>query len=168
MSLHDRAVDHIQTVARFRCQRVENPLPDAAPRPTIEAIVRGRVGPIAFRQVTPRHASAQHVEYRIHDPAVVGTSALSALRHQRLQQSPFLVAQIKSHDPPPSTVNHVRRYFSMDYLGTDPKVLGSYVIVSALLRQMDQTVPHSWYQKLERNPSRGDFLCSIKEGRARL
>jgi hypothetical protein len=42
------------------------------------------------------------------DLAIVGASALSALRHQRLKQSPFVVAQIKSHDPPPATVNHVR------------------------------------------------------------
>ena len=40
MCLHDRAVDQIQTVARFCCQRVENLLPDAAARPPIEAIVR--------------------------------------------------------------------------------------------------------------------------------
>ena len=38
VSFHDGAVDQIQTVARFGCQRIEGPLPDAASRPAIEAI----------------------------------------------------------------------------------------------------------------------------------
>ena len=32
--LHDSAVDQIKTVTRLRCQRVENPLPDAVSSPT--------------------------------------------------------------------------------------------------------------------------------------
>jgi len=32
----------------------------------------------------------------------------------------FLIAQIKSHDPPPRTVNHVRLNYSIIYAGTDP------------------------------------------------
>jgi hypothetical protein len=39
MGFHDPIIDQIQTVARFRCQGVENPLPDAASRPTFEAVV---------------------------------------------------------------------------------------------------------------------------------
>ena len=108
MSFYDCAVDQIQTVARFRCQRVENPLPDAASGPTVEAIVSGRVRPIAFRQIAPGHPGAQHVKYRVHDPTIVSTCALATFRHQRLKKSPIVIAQIKSHDPPPTTVNHVR------------------------------------------------------------
>lgn len=29
--------------------------------------------------------------------------------------------QIKSHDPPPRTVNHLRSNYSIRYLGADPK-----------------------------------------------
>jgi hypothetical protein len=120
MGFQDGAVDQIQTVARLGCQRVENPLPDAAPRPAIETIVGRCVGPIALRQVAPRHPGAQHVEYRVHDLAIVNAGTLSAPRHQRLEKSPFVVAQIKSHGPPPSTENHVRLAFSRSYRSTDP------------------------------------------------
>ena len=124
MGFYDRAVDQIQTVARFRCQSVENPLPDAASRPTIEAIVSRRVRPIAFRKIAPRHPSAQHVKYRVHDPSIVNACAHSTFRHQRLQKSPLVIAQIKSHDPPPDTVNHVQPCFSIIYVGTDPSAGG--------------------------------------------
>ena len=120
MSFHDRAVDQVQAVARFRCQGVENSLPDAASGPAVKAIVRCRVGSIALRQIAPRHPRAQHVKYCIHDLSIVSPSALAASRHQRLERSPFIIAQVKSHDPPPSTVNHVRSNYSMIYLGTDP------------------------------------------------
>ena len=39
MGFYDGTVDQIQAVARFRCQGVENPLPDAASRPTIEGVL---------------------------------------------------------------------------------------------------------------------------------
>src|SRR6202042_442380 len=110
------------TVARFRCQRVENPLPDAASRPAVEAIVYRRIRPVAFRQIAPRHPGAQHVKYRVHNLPIVSAGAHSALRHQRLEKSPFLIAQIKSHDPPPSTVNHDHDDFSRTYVGTDPNL----------------------------------------------
>ena len=120
MGFHNRAIDQIKAVARFRCQSIENPLPDTAPRPTIEAIVSRCVRPIPFGQISPRHPRAQHVKYRVHNPTIVGARALSSFRHQRLQKSPFLIAQIKSHDPPPLTVNHDYCDFSRNYLSTDP------------------------------------------------
>jgi tripartite-type tricarboxylate transporter receptor subunit TctC len=36
--------------------------------------------------------------------------------------SPVVIAQIKSHDPPPATVNHVQCDFSRFYVGTDPSL----------------------------------------------
>ena len=59
-------------------------------------------------------------KYRVHDLAIVNPSALSTFRQQRFEKRPFLIAQIKSHDPPPRTVNHVRPNYSIIYLGTDP------------------------------------------------
>src|ERR1700704_3579200 len=122
MGFDDGAVDQIQTVARFRSKGIKNPFPDAASRPTVEAIVGCRVRPIAFRQIAPRHPGAQNVKYRVQDSSIVRASTLSALWHQRLKNSPFVIAQIKSHDPPPSTVNHVRSNYSIHYLGTDPNI----------------------------------------------
>src|SRR4029079_9829698 len=129
MSFHDGAVDQIQTVARLGGQGVKEAFPDAAPRPTIEPVVRRCVRPIALGQIAPRHSSAQHVKYRVHDLPIIRAGTLSAFRHQRLKQSPFVVAEIKSHDPPPSTVNHVRLNYSMSYLGTDPNIAGSAHVV---------------------------------------
>jgi len=120
MGFHDRTIDQIQGVARFRGQRVESPFPDATSRPTVEAIISRRVRPVAFWQIAPWHPGAQHVKYRVHDPSIVSARTPSTFRHQRLQKSPFLIAQIKSHDPPPTTVNHVRHCFSIIYVGTDP------------------------------------------------
>ena len=104
----------------FDASRVEDTLPDAPARPAVEPIISRCVRPVAFRQIAPRHTRAQHVKDRIHDPAIVNARALSALRHQRLEKCPFLIAQIKSHDPPPRTVNYVRSNYSIIYLGTDP------------------------------------------------
>src|ERR1035437_8733325 len=123
VSFHNGAIDQIHAVARFRCQLVENTLPDPTARPTVEAIISRRVGAIACRQIPPRHSGPQHVKYRIHNLAIVNSRALSALRQQRFEQRPVLIAQIKSHDPPPRTVNHVRPNYSIIYLGTDPSLM---------------------------------------------
>src|SRR4029079_2046085 len=131
MSFHDGAVDQIQTVARLGGQGVKEAFPDAAPRPTIEPVVRRCVRPIALGQIAPRHSSAQHVKYRVHDLPSIRAGTLSAFRHQRLKQSPFVVAEIKSHDPPPSTVNHVRLNYSMSYLGTDPSPSRRVVLLNS-------------------------------------
>src|ERR1022692_2674525 len=125
MSFHNGAIDQIQTVARFRRQLVENTLPEPAARPTVEEIICRRVGAVACRQIPPRHPGPQHVKYRIHNLAIINSRALSALRQQWLKKRPVLIAQIKSHDPPPRTVNHVRSNYSIIYLGTDPRPANS-------------------------------------------
>jgi hypothetical protein len=120
MGFHNCAVDQIKAVARFRGQPIENPLPDAASRSTVEAVVSHCVRSIPFGQISPRHPCPQHVKYRFNDPAIVGARALSSFRHQWLQKSPILIAQIKSHDPPPLTVNHDHSGFSRNYVATYP------------------------------------------------
>src|SRR5262245_59947610 len=40
MRFHNRAIDQVQTVARFCRQHIENTLPDSSPRPAVEPIVR--------------------------------------------------------------------------------------------------------------------------------
>jgi opacity protein-like surface antigen len=44
---------------------------------------------------------------------------------EEYKKCPVLIAQIKSHDPPPRTVNHVRPNYSIVYLSTDPNISGS-------------------------------------------
>ncbi len=97
-----------------------------ASRPTVEAVVSRCVRSVAFRQIAPRHSGAQHIKYCVHDLSMVCACALSSLRHQRLQKSSFLIAQIKSHDSPPTTVSHVRPCFSIIYVGTDPSPMSAF------------------------------------------
>jgi hypothetical protein len=121
MRFHNRAIDQVQTVARFCRQRIENTLPDSSPRPAVEPIVRACVRAVAFGQIAPRNPGPQHVKYCIYDPPVVRARALPTLRHQRLEKGPFLIAEIESHDPPPPAVNHDPGCFSVNYAGTrDP------------------------------------------------
>src|SRR5258708_93666 len=120
MRFHNRAIDQIQTVARFCRQSIENMLPDSSPRPAVEPIVRTRVRAVAFGQIAPRNPGPQHVKYCIYDPSIVRARALPTLRHHRLENRPFLIAEIESHDPPPPAVNHDPGCFSVNYAGTDP------------------------------------------------
>src|SRR5215475_1565994 len=122
MRFHNRAIDQVQTVARFCRESIENTLPHPSPRPAVEPIVRTRVRAIAFGQIAPRDPGPQHVKYCIYDPSIVRARALPTLRHQRLKNRPFLIAEIESHDPPPPAVNHDPCCLSVNYAGTDPSV----------------------------------------------
>ena len=92
MRLCNSAIGQIQIVARFRRHLVENALPDAAARPTIEAIISRHVGAVACRQIPPRHPGAQNIKDRIHDLAIVYSRTLSALRQQRFKERLVLIA----------------------------------------------------------------------------
>src|SRR5437764_12747332 len=120
MRFHNGAIDQVQTVARFCCESIEDTLPHPSPRPAVEPIVRTRVRAIAFGQIAPRDPGPQHVKYCIYDPSIVRARALATLRHQRLKNRSFLIAEIESHDPPPPAVNHDPCCFSVNYAGTDP------------------------------------------------
>src|ERR1039458_8084021 len=141
VSFHNGAIDQIQTVARFRRQLLEDTLPDASARPTVEAIISRRVGAVACRQIPPWHSGPQHVKYRIHNLAIVNARALSALRQQWLKKRPVLIAQIKSNDPPPRTVNHVRSNYSIIYLGTDPRI---FPIMHLIAIRKTLVYEHPW------------------------
>src|SRR5499425_881705 len=67
-------------------------------------------------RVADRDPVAQHVKYCIYDPPVVRARTLPTLRHQRLENRPFLIAEIESHDPPPPAVNHDPCCFSVNYI----------------------------------------------------
>src|SRR5262249_49323946 len=104
-------------------------------RPAVEPIVRTRVRAVAFGQIAPRDPGPQHVKYCIYDPPVVRARTLPTLRHQRLENRPFLIAEIESHDPPPPAVNHDPCCFSVNYAGTDPSVDG----LQAVLKEWDNS-----------------------------
>src|SRR5262249_24887536 len=89
-----RAIDQVQTVARFCRESIENTLPHPSPRPAVEPIVRTRVRAIAFGQIAPRDPGPQHVKYCIYDPSIVRARALPTVRHQRLNNRPFLIVEI--------------------------------------------------------------------------
>ena len=95
MSFHDGAIDQIQAIARLGRQPIENALPDASAGPTVEPVISRCVRPVARRQITPRHSGAQHIKNGIYDLAVVNPRTPSALRQQRFEQRPFLIAQIQ-------------------------------------------------------------------------
>src|SRR5258706_244626 len=57
MGFHDRVVNQIEPVARLRSQRVEYPLPAAAPGSPVKAAIGRRIRAVAFGQIPPRHPS---------------------------------------------------------------------------------------------------------------
>src|SRR5437868_10038852 len=130
MRFHNGAIDQVQTVARFCCESIEDTLPHPSPRPAVEPIVRTRVRAIAFGQIAPRDPGPQHVKYCIYDPSIVRARALPTVRHQRLENRPFLIAEIESHDPPPPAVNHDPCCFSVNYAGTDPSQTSMFDMTS--------------------------------------
>ena len=80
MSLYETAVDQVQAIARFRRQLIEHPLEDAAPRPTIEAVVDRGVRTITLGQIAPGCTGAQNVEDPVQHPPVVLASRLPLAR----------------------------------------------------------------------------------------
>jgi hypothetical protein len=80
MGLDDRANNKMQAVARFRSETLEYVLEDTASRPPIEPVMRCRVRPIPFRQITPRHTSAQYTEDTIQHKTIIHPSRLAGRR----------------------------------------------------------------------------------------
>src|SRR5665648_124583 len=93
---------------------------------------------------------------------------------------PVLIAQIKSHDPPPRTVNHVRSNYSIIYLGTDPsttlaelftrrfRVDPSSAVRASLRRQsndeLDDGVAYGWQAWLRWRPVDSFFPATFLRG----
>jgi len=71
MNAHDRAVDHLHlAVVRFD-NGVHQTVPDAGLAPAIEAVVGGRVRPIALGQIAPRGAGSQHPKDAVQNAPIV-------------------------------------------------------------------------------------------------
>src|SRR5665811_847453 len=67
---------------------------------------------------------------------------------------PVLIAQIKSHDPPPRTVNHVRSNYSIIY--TDPSPCGWLFPAN---NQCESVFPPRFFAWTDRGPWRNPWAC---------
>lgn len=108
-------------------QRLEQPMPDALPRPAVEAVVDGRVGAVDLRAVAPPRSRAQHVrDPRDHPPIIDAMRPFPPPRQKRLDPRPFHIANpiiALGHPAPPSAKqgNH-RTQTKGILLSTEPSV----------------------------------------------
>ena len=92
-----RGIDHLRVrSASLAGQLSEQIFPDAAARPTNEAIVYRRVRPIGFRTIAPAAATLQHVDNAAdHPPIVLALDASYIRRQVRFDPLPLFVTQPK-------------------------------------------------------------------------
>ncbi len=114
MHAHHRAVDHLNLAVVSLYDRVHNPVPDAGLAPAVEAVVAGRVRPVALQQVAPWRARAQNPKNPVQDPSVVDPwHAARLVWQQRLYHRPIEIRQIVAHDQSPTVWNfesHQRQF----------------------------------------------------------
>ena len=101
MNAHDRAVDHLHLAVVRLHDGVHQLVPDTGLSPPVEAIVDRRERPVALRQIAPRTARAQDVEYAVEDlPVVLRLRPAPTHGKQRLYDAPLEVCQVATcHDP---------------------------------------------------------------------
>ena len=105
MNAHDRGVDHLDIAVVGLRDGVHEPIPMAGLAPAVEAIVAGRVGAVALRQIAPRRARAQHPEDAVQNPPVVDPRhAPWLVRKKRLDDRPFKIRKViaSAHDQAPT------------------------------------------------------------------
>lgn len=100
MHAHRRTVDHLHIAVVGLDDGIHQPIPDAGLAPTIEAVVRSRVGPVSLRHIPPGRAGAQHPEDAVQDATVFLWLAASPTRRQvLLDHAPLEVGKIVAHGP---------------------------------------------------------------------
>jgi hypothetical protein len=105
MDPYNRGIDHLDIAVISLCDRVHDAIPDACLAPAVEAVVAGRIGPVALWQIPPGHARAQDPEDAVQDPPVVDPGhAPRLVGQQGLDHRPFEIGQIvaSTHDPAPT------------------------------------------------------------------
>jgi hypothetical protein len=92
-----RRVDHLRVCSAALAGKLsEQIFPDAATRPTREAIVYRCVWPVSFGTIGPAAAAFQHMHNAADDAAIVFPLDASHIRRQvRFDLLPLLVAQPK-------------------------------------------------------------------------
>ena len=99
MNTHDRTVDHLHFAAVRLGHSIHQPVPDAGLAPAIEAIVGGRIRPVALRQIAPWCSGSQNPENAVEDAPVVSSSGpRTSLRQNRFDDAPLVIREIVAHD----------------------------------------------------------------------
>ena len=89
------AVDHLYVAVVSLDDGVHKLIPDPVLAPAIEAVVAGRVGPVAFRRVPPRGPGTEHPHDAVeHAPVVHTGDAARLIGQQRLDHAPLKVGQV--------------------------------------------------------------------------
>lgn len=91
MHTHAGAIDRPDVAAASLCDRIHNPIPDPGCRPSAEAVIAGRAGAIALRQIAPGRAGSQDPEEdAVQDTPVINTrDATRLVGQKRLNDPPF-------------------------------------------------------------------------------
>ena len=101
MDAHHGAVDHRDVAVVDSYDGVHEPVPDARLAPAVEAIVAGRIGTVALRQVAPRRAGPQDPADAVqHSPVINPQPSAPLVRQQGLNHRPLESRQIvaSTHD----------------------------------------------------------------------
>ena len=94
MHAHDGTIDHLDLAVVGLRNGLQNLIPDAGSPPANEAIVAGRVGAIAFRNISPGCARAQPPEDAVQDAAVVNARhATRLVRQKRCDDLPLGIGE---------------------------------------------------------------------------
>ena len=97
MNPHHGTVDHLNVAVIGLGNRIHDAVPHPGLGPAVEAIVASRIRSIAFRQIAPRRARAQHPENAAQDATVVNTrNATWLVRKKRFNDRPFKVREVIS------------------------------------------------------------------------
>jgi hypothetical protein len=81
------------------CNSAQDAIPDAGLSPSVEAIVTGRVGAKASRQIPPRRTGTQDPEDAVQHPPIINTRNTSGfIRKDGLNGVPFAVCESIPHD----------------------------------------------------------------------
>lgn len=111
------AVDHLDVAVIRGGDLVHQPVPHTCLSPSHEAVVAGGAWPIAFRQVAPWRAGAQHPENAVQHASVVHAGHASRLvGQQRLDHAPLEVGQVVSaHADAESRLSRRRKFIQAIY-----------------------------------------------------
>jgi len=93
------SIEHLDIGISFIRYGSEDAVPDACLAPSVEAIVAGRIGAIAVRQITPRRSRPQDPEDAVqHAPVVYPRDTARLVRQNRPNNLPLTVGDFVAHD----------------------------------------------------------------------
>ena len=100
MDTDNRRVEHLNIGFAGIRHGIQDVIPDAGLSPSVEAVVAGRVGAEAPRQIAPWCTGAQDPEYSIqYAPVVYARNAAEVGGKDGLNGASFAVCESIPHDP---------------------------------------------------------------------